>query len=121
MKNRSVQVTPRQWNRKADQRPGRMLIIGVVAALALAACGSDSKSTSTTAAPTTAAAAPISTGAASTVPAASAPHGAVPVTITHKYGDTVVLEQPTKVISVGFSDQDAILGLGVKPIVFFVL
>lgn len=92
----------------------RTVIVGFVAALALAACGSDSTSSTTTAGSgaTTTAAGASTTGAASSTPATDA----FPVTITHKYGETVIPEEPTKVISVGFTDQDAILALGVKPI-----
>ncbi|MFT3854940.1 MAG: ABC transporter substrate-binding protein [Ilumatobacteraceae bacterium] len=95
MFDRSIQV--------AVRRKTKVVIIGVLVALALAACGSDDKTTSTTA------------GAAATAPT-SATADTFPVTITHKYGEAVIPEEPTKVISVGFNDQDAILALGVKPI-----
>ena len=103
-------MNQRHSHRTADRLRRKALVVGVVAAMALAACGSDSKSSSTTAAAATTA------GAPSAAPAGSTPEAAFPVTITHKYGDTVVPEQPTKVLSVGFSDQDAILALGVQPI-----
>jgi iron complex transport system substrate-binding protein len=38
------------------------------------------------------------------------------VTITHKYGDTTITAPPTRVVSLGYTDQDAILALGVVPV-----
>lgn len=37
-------------------------------------------------------------------------------TIEHKYGSTEISGTPRRVVTVGFSDQDPILALGVKPI-----
>lgn len=48
--------------------------------------------------------------------AASAPSSAFPVTIEHKYGSTTVESEPTRVVSVGFSDQDPVLAFGVAPV-----
>lgn len=42
--------------------------------------------------------------------------GSFPVMIEHQYGETVIPEQPERVVSVGFSDQDALLALGVIPV-----
>ncbi|MFG1496845.1 ABC transporter substrate-binding protein [Saccharospirillum sp. HFRX-1] len=41
---------------------------------------------------------------------------AFPVTLEHKYGSTTIDAEPLRVVSVGFSDQDDILALGVKPV-----
>lgn len=41
---------------------------------------------------------------------------AFPVTIKHKYGETTVPKQPARVVSVGYSEQDVLLALGVKPL-----
>ncbi|KRF26133.1 iron-siderophore ABC transporter substrate-binding protein [Phycicoccus sp. Soil803] len=41
---------------------------------------------------------------------------AFPVTITHAYGDTVVSKPPTRVATLGWSDQDFALALGVAPV-----
>ncbi|MGH8908254.1 MAG: ABC transporter substrate-binding protein [Egibacteraceae bacterium] len=49
-------------------------------------------------------------------PAASAAEAAFPVTIEHKYGATEIREEPRRVVSVGLTEQDAILALGVKPV-----
>lgn len=41
---------------------------------------------------------------------------AFPVTIDHKYGTTTIAAAPQRVLSLGYSDQDPILALGVTPI-----
>ncbi|GAA4071507.1 iron-siderophore ABC transporter substrate-binding protein [Actinomadura miaoliensis] len=47
--------------------------------------------------------------------AAAAGQGA-PVRIQHKYGTTEVPASPKRVVTVGWTDQDAVLALGVKPL-----
>lgn len=69
--------------------------------------------TTTTAAPTTITA---SEEAAATEDDMSASDGVFPVTIEHKYGETVVESPPERVITVGFSEQDPVLALGVTPV-----
>lgn len=39
-----------------------------------------------------------------------------PVTIEHRYGSTTIEEEPRRVVTVGFSDHDAVLALGVVPV-----
>lgn len=39
-----------------------------------------------------------------------------PVTVTHKYGDTVIPAEPQRVVVVGFTEQDILLALGVTPV-----
>ncbi|MEM7336224.1 MAG: ABC transporter substrate-binding protein [Chloroflexota bacterium] len=41
---------------------------------------------------------------------------AFPVTIDHKYGSTEIPHHPERVVSVGFSEQDELLALGVVPV-----
>ncbi|RZU54019.1 iron complex transport system substrate-binding protein [Krasilnikovia cinnamomea] len=70
-------------------------VTALAAGLALAACGTDAK-------PTT---------------GASAPAGAAfPVQLTHKYGSTEIKAAPQRVVTLGLSDADAVLALGVKPV-----
>ena len=78
----------------------RMLLAGSLSAAALAgltACNSS--------------AAP-GTGTEAAGPAASV----FPVTVTHKYGDTVIPAEPLRVVVVGFTEQDILLALGVTPV-----
>lgn len=42
--------------------------------------------------------------------------GAFPVTLAHKYGSTTVKSEPRRVVTVGLSDQDAVLALGTVPV-----
>jgi iron complex transport system substrate-binding protein len=39
-----------------------------------------------------------------------------PVTIEHKFGSTTITEAPERVVSIGFSEQDPLLALGVVPV-----
>lgn len=41
---------------------------------------------------------------------------AFPVTIEHRYGETTIEEQPANVVTVGLTDHDAVLALGVAPV-----
>jgi iron complex transport system substrate-binding protein len=49
-----------------------------------------------------------------TTPDASAE--AFPITVEHKFGTTIITEAPERVVSIGFSDQDPLLALGVVPV-----
>jgi len=42
--------------------------------------------------------------------------GAFPVTVEHRFGETTVEEAPTRVATVGLTDHDAVLALGVTPV-----
>ncbi|GAA3395020.1 ABC transporter substrate-binding protein [Cryptosporangium minutisporangium] len=39
-----------------------------------------------------------------------------PVTIEHKFGSTTIEKKPTRVVTVGWNDQDYVLALGVVPV-----
>jgi iron complex transport system substrate-binding protein len=41
---------------------------------------------------------------------------AFPVSIKHKFGSTTIEEQPQRVVTVGWNDQDPVLALGVVPV-----
>jgi iron complex transport system substrate-binding protein len=71
----------------------------VLTTVALTACGSDSESTTSTSKTT-----------------AEAASGTFPASVAHKYGTTKVETAPTRVVVVGFREQDALLALGVAPV-----
>ena len=41
---------------------------------------------------------------------------AFPVTIKHAYGETTITKEPKRVVTLGWSDQDVVLSLGVVPV-----
>lgn len=69
--------------------------------LATAACGGGSDS-----------------GTANSGPEAGTSGGgaAFPVTIAHKYGSTTIRSEPKRIVTVGLTDQDAVLALGKVPV-----
>ncbi|PWK69495.1 iron complex transport system substrate-binding protein [Streptomyces sp. CG 926] len=46
----------------------------------------------------------------------SAAGGAFPVTVEHAFGSTEVKKAPKRVVSVGYTDEQAILAFGIKPV-----
>lgn len=68
--------------------------VAVAAALVLAACGGDEADD--TRAPSAA--------------------GAFPVTIEHKFGSTEVPAEPERIVTAGYTENDVVLALGVKPV-----
>lgn len=42
--------------------------------------------------------------------------GAFPVTIEHAYGKTTIVQEPRRVVALGWSDPDVVLSLGVVPV-----
>jgi iron complex transport system substrate-binding protein len=48
--------------------------------------------------------------------ATSVDAGAFPVTIDHALGSTTVSEEPRRIVTIGWSDQDTLLSLGVVPV-----
>ncbi|MEP9364367.1 ABC transporter substrate-binding protein [Nocardioides sp. CN2-186] len=74
-----------------------LVAAALVVPFALAGCGSD-------------AAEPEPTASASTG------DGTFPATVEHRYGTTVVPEAPERVVTVGVTEQDIVLQLGVVPV-----
>ena len=71
-----------------------------------AACGSESGSE----------ASDTTGGSSNGASESAAPEDAFPVTITHKYGETTVGSAPKRVVTIGLTDQDTLLALGIVPV-----
>ena len=59
---------------------------------------------------------PSSDPAAGSGPTPGGGSGAFPVSVTHSLGTTEIPAEPQRVVSLGYTDQDAILALGVVPV-----
>lgn len=89
---------------------GRAALAALVLVTVLAGCsGSGSDGDEATDGSTTEA------GAEGTEEGAEAA-GTFPATVEHKHGETVVEAMPERIITVGYSDQDAVLAFGATPI-----
>ncbi|MGS2586282.1 iron-siderophore ABC transporter substrate-binding protein [Streptomyces hebeiensis] len=88
--HRTTLVKP--WRRLAATVSAAALGVGL-----LAGCGSDSPDKGS-----------------DNVPAAAA--GAFPVTVEHAFGSTKITKAPQRVVSVGYTDDQAILAFGIKPV-----
>lgn len=88
--------------------------------LLLGACAAPSAQQPATAAPSTAATqtlapSPSPTEAPPVETSATEP-AAFPVTLDHKYGSTEITKLPERIVTVGLTEQDALLALGVTPV-----
>jgi iron complex transport system substrate-binding protein len=96
----------------------RNLVLALALATVAAACGSDGGTGSASTDPpgtadvTDATSPPVG----STADTAAAIGSAYPVTLEHKFGETVIEEFPERVVVVGLTEQDALLALGVAPV-----
>jgi iron complex transport system substrate-binding protein len=94
-------------------------LLATVLLVATAACGDDADSNADTTAAGAATTEPASleTAAASETTSSVEPaDAAFPVTIEHKYGETTIDAEPTRIVSIGFGEHDGLLALGVVPI-----
>lgn len=57
-----------------------------------------------------------SSGEKETASSGAAEAGAFPVTVAHAFGSTTVSKEPTRVATLGWSDQDQAVALGVVPV-----
>lgn len=74
--------------------------VAAVAAFALTACGGGTEKTDSK----------------SSAEAGTTKSAAFPVTVEHKFGSTTIDKEPKKIVTLGLSDQDAVLALGIKPV-----
>lgn len=88
------------------------LAVALLAATLLAACSSTTGSAESAEQQTTA---PGSSAAAPAV-TALAEEGAFPVTLEHAYGETTIDTEPQRIVTLGWSGQDAVLALGKVPV-----
>ncbi|MFC8225243.1 iron-siderophore ABC transporter substrate-binding protein [Streptomyces sp. NPDC057287] len=84
---------PQPWLRLAATLSAVTLGVGL-----LAGCSSD----------------PADEGTSDKAPAAEA--GAFPVTVEHAFGSTKITKTPERVVTVGYTDDQAVLALGTKPV-----
>ncbi|NEA97993.1 iron-siderophore ABC transporter substrate-binding protein [Streptomyces sp. SID13726] len=85
---------------RASRLTGLLTSVLLLAAAAVACGSSDSDSGS----------------ASSGATGSSASAGAFPVTIDHKFGSTTIKAEPKRIVTVGLTDQDAVLALGKVPV-----
>jgi iron complex transport system substrate-binding protein len=81
----------------------RLGVAAVALCLVVAACGGDDG------------ASPSDGGRDEAGPGAAAA-GEFPATVEHRFGTTEVAEPPERIVTLGFSDQDAVLAFGVAPV-----
>ncbi|KAB8141403.1 iron-siderophore ABC transporter substrate-binding protein [Chloroflexia bacterium SDU3-3] len=92
----------------APTAPASTAAAATTAATAAAAPAAATAAADVTAAPAEATAAP-ATAAADTA-------AAFPVTIKHKFGSTTITAEPKRIVTVGLTDHDALLALGIVPV-----
>ena len=75
--------------------------VSILLAVVLSACGVGSSDTS---------------GGVKGAKSGKSPKGAFPVTLQHRFGSTTITRRPKRVVTVGLTDQDAAVVLGVIPV-----
>jgi iron complex transport system substrate-binding protein len=87
------------------------LALSTTAGLLLAGCGGDDDASDDVSAGD-----PGGEAGQSETEVVAADEDAFPVTIEHAFGSTVIEEPPERVVTVGFTDHDSVLALGVQPV-----
>jgi iron complex transport system substrate-binding protein len=108
-------LSPTPGNSTPGWLTRRRFIAGALGAALLIACGDDNNDGGRAAVQSTNTAAP---GGSTAVQAGSpTPRpSSFPVTLQHKFGSTTIPKEPSRVMTVGYSEQDPVLALGFKPI-----
>lgn len=103
----------------------RTIAVASVMAMAIAACGSETGTPAADSVATTVISDAATTGAADTTVAtaelspsdtATSAANEFPVSVDHAFGSTTVEAEPVRIVSIGFTDHDTLLALGVEPI-----
>ncbi len=95
----------------------KLITITALLAMTATACGSDDEaSTADTAGTDNAPAATDASGPAATEPVPTDAAAAFPVTVTHALGTTTIEAEPQRVVTVGVTEQDTVLAVGVTPV-----
>ncbi len=108
-------------SRRRSRRAGSVLVV-VCTMLAVASCGSDDDPAveGTSADTLTTEAVGDTTGSTDTVAdttgGTDAVDGAFPVSIDNMFGTTVIESKPERVVSIGYTEGDYVLALGVTPV-----
>lgn len=85
------------WTRPRCWHAITSVVSAVLVAATIAACGGTNTARTAT-------------------PSGGADAGAFPVTIAHKYGSTEITAEPQRVVTVGLTEQDALIALGKVPV-----
>ncbi|MEM7338721.1 MAG: iron-siderophore ABC transporter substrate-binding protein [Actinomycetota bacterium] len=93
-----------------------LLVAAVALALVAAACGSDDSTDAASDSASASASASESESASASEPAETDEPNAEAVAISHKFGDVAISGTPERVITLGYSEQDPVLALGVTPV-----
>lgn len=92
-----------------------VLLAFLLAAGLLASCGSDPESVTSSDGPAEGTAAGETTETTE-APAIELTNDTFPVKVEHEFGTTEIAEEPERIVSVGYTEQDTLLALGLVPV-----
>lgn len=92
-----------------------VLLASLLAAGLLASCGSGSEAGSSADGTAETTAAGDGTGTTE-APRIELTNDTFPVTVEHEFGETEIVEKPERIVSVGYTEQDTLLALGIVPV-----